>query len=188
MPFDCLVGNLGQNPLQLVRYGFPAGAKCEVFERGAKLLIGEAEQVEQGESRLLLADRDVPDYRVTHPVLMLQLHPKVFAPLIWMFDRDSGTAEMASASSEKPVRYQAIAGILQHILRDPALPAEASLQTLSKLFRHDLHFVRWSALQSMCAIDFEFAKAYLLEACRDPHPAVVEAANRAASRFLTHQA
>ncbi|HID8536489.1 HEAT repeat domain-containing protein [Stenotrophomonas sp. CC120223-11] len=182
--FNCLVGNMSGPEFSLTRYGFPAGAQMDAFKVGLKAVESGTLSLGRGESVELLMNQDIPHVQMRAPALTLTLYPKVYAPLIWCFDRQSLQSVMALASHDSPVRRQAGAAMLQHIHQTEVLPVEASLSTLSALVRDESHFVRWAALQGLCAIDLEHARPHLLEAARDVHPAVAAAAQRAIAAHL----
>lgn len=182
--FNCLVGNMSGPALSMIHYRFPESARIEQFEVGLQAYEEERMLLEKGSCVELLAHRDIADVVLQAPALILNLFPKVYAPLIWCFDRQSLRSVMAVASHDSPVRRQAAAEILRHIHQSEDLPVEASLETLGALTRDSAYFVRWAALQGLCAIDLDHARSYLISAARDPHPAVAAAARRAISTHL----
>lgn len=177
--FSCLVGNMSGPAFPVVCYSFPPESKISQFGTGVRAVETRTVSLSAGDSMELLANRDIPNISLATPVLTLTLYAKVYAPLIWCFDRTSLKSVMAMASHDSPVRRQAGAAMLQHIHHSEALPEEASLATLSTLVRDPDHFVRWAALQGLCSIDLDFARPHLLSAANDPHPAVADAARRA---------
>lgn len=183
--FNCLVGNLSGPEYGIVVYELPPGTPINEFSVGLKAGKGRRIAMPAGQSCELLARSDIPHVEMAVPVLTLTLYPKVYSPLIWCFDRDTLTSVMAMASHDSPVRRQAGAALLQNIHQTEAVSVEESLQTLARLAGDEAHFVRWSAIQGLCAIDLDFAHPYLLEAARDRHPAVAAAAQRAISLHLT---
>ena len=177
--FNCLVGNMSGPEFSIARHGFPPGAQMDEFKVGLRAVERGTLTLARGESIELLMRQDIPSIDMRVPALTLTLYPKVYAPLIWCFDRESLQSVMALASHDSPVRRQAGAAMLQHIHQAETLPVEASLATLSALVRDESHFVRWAALQGLCSIDLDNARPHLLEAAHDPHPAVAAAAQRA---------
>lgn len=182
--FNCLVGNMSGPEFSMTRYGFPPGTQRDAFRVGLQAVDNGTLSLARGESVELLMCQDIPNIDMRVPALTLTLYPKVYAPLIWCFDRDSLQSVMAVASHDSPVRRQAGAAMLQHIHQAEVLPVDASLATLSALVRDESHFVRWAALQGLCSIDLEQARPHLLEAAQDPHPAVAAAAQRAIAAHL----
>lgn len=182
--FNCLVGNLSGPEYGIDVHGLPPGIPVDEFKAGIKAQPGRKISLSKGQSCELLACSDIPQVQMSMPVLTLTLYPKVYAPIIWYFDKDTMLSVMATASHDSPIRRQAGAVMLQHILQSENVSVDASLQTLSKLTRDESHFVRWTAIQGLCAIDLEFAQPYLLKAGADRHPAVAEAAKRAIALHL----
>lgn len=177
--FNCLVGNMSGPALTITCYRFPDDSRNDAFRVGLHAVEGERTTLQAGQSLELLANRDIPNVTLQAPVLTLTLYPKLYAPLIWCFDRQSLQSVMAMASHDSPVRRQAGAAMLQHIHQSEELPVEASLDTLSTLAQDSSHFVRWAALQGLCSIDLDHARPHLIRAAEDPHPAVAAAARRA---------
>jgi hypothetical protein len=180
---DVLVGNLGKMPVHFVRHTFPAGTHREVFQRGLTLEQREVGSIAHLESTCFEAAHDVAEYTISAPTLVVQLSPKSFAPLVWVFDKTTKAAVMCTASYDAPVRNQVVAELLQHLAMEPAGPAQPSMDILLRLVSNRHHYVRWRALQSLCAVDFEVAKPYLLNACDDTHPTVAHAARQAAQQL-----
>lgn len=180
---DCLIGNLGQSPVHFQRHAFPAGLRRDVFDRNLILSEGSRETIAPLQSTTLACASDIPEYIIPAATVLVQLSPKVYAPLVWVFDRPTRSALMCSSSYEAPVRNQAVAEALQYLAMESSAPVEPFLTALNQLATNPHHYVRWRALQSLCAIDFDFAKPYLLKACEDEHPTVAHAARKAAQRL-----
>lgn len=185
--FNCLVGNLSGPVYRIDVYKLPSGIAVDEFKAGIKAQPGPGITLSKGQFCELNASSDIPRITLSMPVLTLTLYPKAYAPIVWCFDKDTMMSVMATASHDSPVRRQAGAAMLQHILRSEDVPVQASLQTLSELTRDDSHFVRWAAIQGLCAIDLEFAEPYLIHARMDRHPAVAEAAGRAIDLHLKQE-
>ncbi|WP_228736218.1 HEAT repeat domain-containing protein [Xanthomonas euvesicatoria] len=182
--FNCLVGNMSGQEFSIARYYFPPDSKIDEFKVGLQASENGRVILARGQSVELLASQDIPKIDIRIPTLTLTLYPKVYAPLIWCFDKASLKSVMALASHDSPVRRQAGASMLQHIHQSETLPVEASLATLSKLVLDSSHFVRWAAIQGLCAIDLEYARPHLLRAANDPHSSIASAAQRAIKTYL----
>jgi hypothetical protein len=182
LPYDCLVGNLGP-AVHFTRHKFPPDCNREVFERGLRLQRGVFEELTPLQSVVFSSATDAPEYLVTEATLLVELSLKAWAPLVWVFDTTEKSALMCTSSYEAPVRNHAVAESLQHLASKRGAPMEPSLDILKRLTFNKHHHVRWRALQSLCALDFEVAKPYLLRARDDPHPLVSDAARKAAQRL-----
>lgn len=182
--FNCLIGNLSGPEFGIVVYECPSGTPLDDFKVGLKTKECRRIAMPERHSCELLADNDIPHVQMKVPVLTLTLYPKVYSPLIWCFDRDTLTSVMAMGSHDSPVRRQAGAELLRYIHQAESISVHESLQTLARLATDEAHFVRWSAIQALCAIDLDFARPYLLKAEVDPHPGVAAAARRAVSTHL----
>jgi hypothetical protein len=175
---DCLVGNLGTTPVRIERYAFPEFLNLSVFDGNARLVEGPVETLNHLQSVSFACNKDVPYYEISAPTLLVQLSAKQYAPLAWVFEKSTKKALLSAASSDAPVRDQTVAELLQHLALEEDGPIEGSLDILTRLAGDPHHYVRWRALQSLCAIDFERARPYLIQACDDPHSTLAEAARK----------
>lgn len=182
LPYDCLIGNLGP-AVHFTRHKFPPETNREVFERGLTLQRGVFEELLPLQSVIFSSETDAPEYLVTEATLLVELSLKAWAPLVWVFDTTEKSALMCTSSYEAPVRNHAVAESLQHLATKRNAPIGPTLDILKRLTLNKYHHVRWRALQSLCALDFEVAKPYLLQARDDPHPLVSSAARKAAERL-----
>lgn len=182
LPYDCLIGNLGP-AVHFTRHQFPAELNRSVFERGLTLRPGVFEELLHLQATTFPSATDVPEYLVTEATLLVELSLKGWSPLVWIFDSDKKAALMCTSSHDAPVRNQAVAECLQYLATKRSTPMEPTLEILKRLALSEHHHVRWRALQSLCALDFEIAKPYLLQAREDPHPLVSDAARKAAERL-----
>lgn len=181
---DCLVGNLGFTPYSFRKHIFPEQADLKVFDTAAKMAFGPEETLAQGESSHWRASVDLIDNTIRTPVLLLTLYPKVPAALRWEFSTETALPTLCMASSDTPVRKQMVAQVLQHLILAEDLPADDAVSLLHRIAQDPHHFVRWSAIQTLCALDFEAAKPLLIDACDDPHPILSAAARRAVERLI----
>lgn len=177
--FNCLIGNPAGVEYVIDLHRFPSGVTMDEFKSGVEATFNERIALTKGQSCELLATEHIPSVKLSAPSLTLTLYPKVYAPIIWCFDKVTLLSVMAMASHDSPVRRQAGAEMLRHILLSEDISVQASMETLQVLTRDDSHFVRWSAIQSLCAIDFNASRPYLIRAAQDPHPAVAASARRA---------
>ncbi|RZI57140.1 MAG: HEAT repeat domain-containing protein [Rubrivivax sp.] len=181
---DCLIGNLGFTPHSFRRHRFPPRADLRVFDPTACMKRGVEETLAQGESRHWRAGTDLIENTIRAPVLLLTLYPKVPAALRWEFSTETGLPTLCMASSDTPVRKQMVAQVLQHLILAEDLPSEDAVILLRRIAQDPHHFVRWSAIQTLCALDFEAAKPLLISACDDPHPILSAAARRAVEQLI----
>ena len=183
LPQDSFIGNLGRTALQFVSYRFPANCDPAVFNRHTVLAEGNVESIAPREAKLFLWSRDVPDYVASSPTLIVQLSSKMYAPIVWSFERTRREALLCSASYEVPVRDRAVAELLGHLALEPSLQLEPVVTTLQSMMSNQNYYVRWRVLQSLCSIDMDIAEPYLLDACKDPNPIIAEAARKAVTRL-----
>ena len=180
LPNDCLVGNIGRAPIVFTHYRFPADLNLALFDQSLVLPQGSQKELRRGQSVFFRFAADIPDYAVPKATISVELSRKHYSPLLWVFERSTGSAVLCTSSYEAPVRSHAVAESLQYLAAELT---QTSLEILVRLTTSRHHHVRWRALQSLCAIDFEFAKPHLLRACEDSHPIVAHAARKAVQQL-----
>jgi len=104
------------------------------------------------------------------PTIIVQLQSETVAPLRWVFDPATHAPVRAVASRLSSSRLQFTCRTLA------ALGSPSSIPALRRLTAHPEHYVRWAAVQSICAISRDEGIACLQQALHDDHPHIRRAA------------
>jgi hypothetical protein len=180
---DCIIGNLGGAPIEFLQHRLSAIRDLGAFETGLQLPQGEPGAIQSRQCAVFRCGLDAIELALSAPAIQVQLLCGQHAPLVWRFTRSDRRAQLATAATDSATRSQIVGEFLQHLANESLETIGASIGYLETLVQSPHHFVRWRALQSLCAIDFQHAKPLLLQALHDPHPAVAEAAGRAVDRL-----
>jgi len=181
---DYICANLGPPPLEFDIFEMPAEHRYDVFDRSVRPNFvrrycqqrGEALRVEAGRQILRMVKPAADAYQV----YAVSLHSRY--PVIWHFDADNLEPRYAAAANLMSSRVQTAIGILGQMADQSALP------TLIAAAESGDHFVRWSTISAVTAIDQQVGLALLRRALEDPHPHVRSAANRALLKlYPSHQ-
>jgi hypothetical protein len=166
----------GARELEFTRYEQPAPEPCEVLDPDRILLRRGRTTAGPGEVRLLRAGKDVLQSTAgtAAPALILVLTSAPVMPFRWGYD----------VGSLRPVKIAASGGAswrLDYAVRLLAAARDKeSVPVLTKLAGHEHHFVRWTAIRAVTALDPAAGTALIEEAAAsDPHPHIRQAAGRA---------
>ncbi len=182
---NAMFGNLGPSDFPVCLHQRPANSNIAVFDKTKVLEIQPPVIIGVGEVLMLSATEHVPEYRCTGPSLMLKLTSRVYQPLIWVYDKFTGIPTMASAGNLHSSRTQMMLRTLAALEAGSpqGAPDPRSVESVATLCKHEFHFVRWGAVQTLCNIDFERGKQALMDAVDDPHPHIVNAARSSVSKL-----
>ncbi len=182
---NALMGNLGPADLAMCVHQRPAGADVKVFDATQKLMLRPPISLTVGETLALSSQRDVVEYRCRGRSLVLKLTSQFSQQLIWVYDKHNGTPAMASAGNLHSSRVQMMMRTLAALESQPGrdVTDPRSVESVADLCSHDLHFIRWGAVQTLCNVDFERGKKALLDAIDDPHPHVATAARSSVAKL-----
>jgi hypothetical protein len=182
---DAIYGNLGPAVFPVCVHTRPDGADILALDKSQRLTLQPCRELAPGATLTVRAARDVPEYRCTERTLILKLTSRTGPPLVWVYDKASGVPQMASSGSLAASRMQMMLRTLVALEgeRDDADGRRRSVDAIERLASHDFLFLRWTAIQSLCALDGERGLHHLRNARRDPHPHVAAAAARALDRL-----
>ena len=173
--YDHIRANLGPAALEFDIFEMPAECRFDVFDRSVRPKLvrrycqhkGEALPVEAGRHILRMVKPAADAYQIYAVSLRSRY------PVTWHFDADSLEPKYAAAASLTSSRVQTAIGILGQIADQSALPV------LLAAAESDDHFVRWSAISAVTAINQQEGRVLLGRALEDSHPHVRSAADRA---------
>src|SRR5258706_6634102 len=183
MPEHRMLGVLGPAALGLRLSQQRPGVRNEVFDPSAALLPNGDLALGPGDIATFVASRDVIGARhCDAPTLTVLFGSEVQQSVRWQFDPATLLPLRAIAAETAPSRLQYTAQLFTH------LGGESTLPGLRRMLEHREHFVRWTALQSIMAIDPIEGAARVREAVLDPHPHIRNAATRALVKLAEHAA
>jgi hypothetical protein len=183
MPEDRMLGVLGPAALELGLFKQPPGIRNEVFDPSAALLPNGDLALGSGDMATFVAGRDVIGTRhCDAPTLTVLFGSDIRQSVRWEYDPATLLPLRAIAAATAPSRLQYTARLFTH------LGGESTLPGLRRMLDHREHFVRWTALQSIMAIDPIEGAARVHEAVLDPHPHIRNAAARALVKLAEHAA
>jgi hypothetical protein len=174
----------GARELEFIRYEQPAPEPCEVLDPDRILMRRGRTTTGPGQVRLLQAGKDVLQSAAgTAAALILVLTSAPVMPFRWGYD----------VGSLRPVKIAASGGAswrLDYAMRLLAAARDKeSVPVLNKLAGHEHHFVRWTAIRAVTALDPAAGTALIKEAAAgDPHPHIRQAAGQALAMFAESRA
>jgi hypothetical protein len=185
---DAIYGNLGPGVFPVCVHERPEGADILALDRTQRLTLQPCREFAPGDTFAVRAARDVPEYRCVERTLILKLTCRTGPPLVWVYDKASGLPRMASSGSLAASRMQMMLRTLVALHGEGGDEAgrARSVDAIERLAGHDFHFLRWTAIQSLCALDAERGLRHLRDARADPHPHVAHAAARALEKLNIH--
>ncbi len=128
--------------------------------------------------------KGVTFYKITYKKagVIVSLVGKSSIPEIFKFDPSSGKLANVSASEMLYSKLDFACNLLAKF------PREQSLPVLDKLIAHDVHYIRWSAMQAFAQIAKpEDTKAALTKLKDDPHPHIRNAVNYSLTHLFREQ-
>jgi hypothetical protein len=183
MPEHRMLAVLGPAALELRLFKQPPGVRNEVFDPSAALLPNGDLALGSGDIATFVAGRDVIGARrCDAPTLTVLFGSDIRQSVRWEYDPATLLPLRAIAAETAPSRLQYTAQLFTH------MGGESTLPGLRRMLDHREHFVRWTALQSIMAIDPIEGAARVHEAVLDPHPHIRNAAARALVKLAEHAA
>jgi HEAT repeat protein len=149
----------------------------EVFDRSKRPVPGERIRLEPGMVAQVRSPHEMYRLRLERPTLMIQLQSATTVPLRWVFHPETLEPMRAVASRLSSSRLQ----FTCHTLA--ALGSSKSIPALKRLMTHPEHYVRWAAIQGICAISREEGIACLRQSLEDKHPHIRNAAQKTLANF-----
>lgn len=93
----------------------------------------------------------------------------------WVFDCRTGAALFQTSCSNDGSRIETLLDLLGHMAGD-RIPSETDVEAFEALSFHELHFVRWRAVQGLANLNAERALHRLAAMRSDAHPHIREMA------------
>jgi len=161
-----------RDEVEVERFTIEAPFRHDVFDRSKRLLLVDAIKLAPGTVMGFHAPEDIFRLRMKCPVLLIQLQSFTVLPLRWVFHPETLEPVRAVSSRLSSSRLQ----FTCHTLA--ALGSPSSIPALKRLMTHPEHYIRWAAVQSICAISREEGIQCLRQALEDDHPHIRNAAQK----------
>jgi hypothetical protein len=149
----------------------------DILDRSKQLVVGDLISLVPGMILRFHSPSEMFRLRFERPLLMIQLQSVTAVPLRWVFNPETLQPYRAVASRLSSSRLQ----FTCHTLA--ALGSPTSIPALKKLIDHPDHYVRWAAIQGICAISREDGLECLHRSLGDRHPHIRNAAQKTLSEF-----
>ena len=150
--------------------------RIDVFDRSKRLAAAPPATLLPGMVARFSAPSETFRLRLPQPAVLIQLLSATVAPLRWVFHPETLEPVRAAAARLSSSRLQFTCQTLA------ALGSPSSIPALERLTAHPEHYVRWAAIQGICAISRDEGIACLRRAATDDHPHVRRAAERTLAR------
>jgi hypothetical protein len=163
-------------PVEVERLALQRPFRNDVFDRSARLVAMPSTTLVPGMVARFRSPSEAFRLRLERPAVLIQLQSATVASLRWVFSPDTLEPVRAAAARLSSSRLQ----FTCHTLA--ALGSPTSIPALKKLTAHPEHYVRWAAIQSICAISRDDGLECLRLASEDDHPHVRRAAEKTLAR------
>ena len=160
-----------RDEVEIERYTIEPPFRHDVFDRSKRLLREEVFTLKAGSVAEFRPPRDIFRLRLQRTALVVQLQSTTLLPLRWVFHPETLEPVRAVSSRLSSSRLQ----FTCHTLA--ALGSPSSIPALKRLMTHPEHYVRWAAVQSICAISREEGIQCLRHSMTDDHPHIRNAAH-----------
>ncbi len=178
MPEHRILGVLGPGNVSTRLYVQSPGLRNDVFDPTAALLPNGEIHLGPGDMTTFRAGHDViGESHCQATTLTVLFASDMRSSILWEYDPVTLLPVRALAAETGSSRLQYTARLLAQVGGPSSLPG------LRRLLEHRDHFVRWTALRSIMAIDPEEGTARVREAVHDPHPHVRNAATRSLAKL-----
>lgn len=180
-PADALIAMRAADPnarLTLARYRHGPGYRNHVFDVAERLEPVGEEVLGPGDVARVRAGSEV--FRLagaSAPLVFVILQSRPRFTFAWQYDPRTLAPEVAVCPDSAAYRLFYAA----RLLRDVDGPGRSA--ALDRIARHPVHFVRWAAIQALCATDPARGLEKLDAAQADPHPRIAAAARAALARL-----
>ncbi len=181
-PMDALLYLLGPDSLKVNLYQVPSNRQSEVFDPSQSLTLTEQFMLAPGESVFIRSGVQVCDFEIPADVVILKMLSRKINPLIWTYDKISLAPLYSSSSNLQASRIKTSVQLLSQLSMRLGVDAD-TLQNTIQLTTHPLHFIRWSAIQTLFSLDREQGTKALIIALDDSHPHIRNAARRSYAKL-----
>jgi len=175
-PFIGIYVPLGTEQLHYDAYELPSSYDNAVFDSSAALNKINSSVAKSGQLLNLDSTKNVYDFKVERPTLILEFKSTNIQALEWLFDRQTLKAVQANDADLRSTQLRVILNILGRLHYSAALPEIESLTS------HPYHAVRWAAIQSLGRMSPPLAYEKLVAAQSDSHPHIRRAAAKSLQR------
>ena len=174
--FLCL---LTPTPVIAKRFHLPNGWKNNIFDKSARLIAGQEQQIIEGEILTIDGSEELFRFDFDAPCLIAKCLIQIDCAQAWSFDPETLQAQDVESASAAYDAMMHAAEVLESI----GSPSSAS--GFMKMSHHHVHFVRWDGIRKLVQIDRK-AGLMRLHAVEkdDPHPEVRRAASAALQRLV----
>ena len=182
LPEHAMIWNIGAVPLNLHLFRLAEPYDNTVLDRSRPLEALGPSSVDPQTLLKLRAGKDLYlASEVEEQLPLLVFTSKTFLPLIWRFDPETLLPSYAIAANPRSSRLQFAASLLSK------LGSAEDVSALEGLLEYPDHFVRWSVVKNIMALDEDRGMRALRVATSDPHPHVSRAAKRSLERILASE-
>ncbi|GAC1622831.1 MAG: hypothetical protein NVS9B10_07210 [Nevskia sp.] len=171
-PFLAMYSPFGETPLRYERYRLPPTYSNAVFDPTVSLEHAGSGSVLRGEVLHVHPEREVHDFRIAMPQLVLKFASSPWQMLEWLFDRESLLPRQANDAALSTTQLRVASYLLGR------LGHRSSIEPLKQLSDSSVPSVRWAAIQNLGRLDAVEALKKLERATRDPHPHIRHAAQK----------
>ena len=161
-----------QDEVEVQKFTIEPPFRHDVFDRSKRLLPMDVINLAPGKVIGFHSPEDIFRLRMKRPVLLIQLQSATVLPLRWVFHPETLEPVRAVSSRLSSSRLQ----FTCHTLA--ALGSPSSIPALKRLMTHPEHYIRWAAVQSICAISREEGIRCLRKSLEDDHPHIRNAAQK----------
>src|SRR5215472_2430582 len=166
-----------RDQVEVQRFTIEPPFRHDVFDRSKRLLPVDVSNLAHGKTMGFHPPEDIFRLRMDRPVLLIQLQSATVLPLRWVFHPETLEPVRAVSSRLSSSRLQ----FTCHTLA--ALGSPSSIPALKRLMTHPEHYIRWAAVQSICAISREEGIECLRKSLEDDHPHIRNAAQKTLANF-----
>jgi len=167
----CFAGLVSSGPTTVERYLQPNPFPHDVFDRSRSLVPMKTVVLSKSQCLRVRAGYDCFAIRpCPTEQIYLFFRSRAHLRLLWEYSTETLLPVKAVATDPASSRLQYASRLLSAMSYREAIP------TLFGLMDHPEHFVRWTAVQSIVALDLEKGLEALRAATQDPHPHIRNAA------------
>lgn len=180
---DAIFGNVSADPIPFRFHEIPASCDLDIFDTSQSVIAGPRFDLAPKKTVTIPARKVVTEYLATSQTTLVKLTSRFYHPLIWVYDKATGSPRFSSSGNLQASRLQSTISLLSALEAETAPTSNESMSNLMKLSEHRFHFVRWSAVQALCKLDFSVGKEVLAQATDDPHPHISRAARHSVEKL-----
>ena len=170
------------NALRYDCYRLPPSYRNAVFDSSLRLERTRSGVAGQGEVLQIHPEREVHDFQIAAPQLVIKFASSPWHMLEWLFDRDTLLPKQANDAALSTTQLRVASYLLGR------LGHRSSIEPLKKLSDSAVPSVRWAAIQNLGRLDAQEALRKLERAVNDPHPHIRRAAQKSLAQNAASKA